>query len=606
MLPAKKAINRIRETINLWLFPHKKFVLGSLRMLSFLVSSIALFSVVYYHGFPREGASDYVIYLITRGSLFFYVFKYLINIIYDFNPRVYMRRTWFEGILMLIIVMLGMFSSIFGIDGVYNFFMQIGFPDLPAIYILFVQSYVFVILGMELAKASQKIDQINLGPAGMLTLSFSILILTGTGLLMLPEMTISGEIGFIDALFTSTSASCVTGLIVHDTATFFTTKGHLIIMILIQLGGINIISFATFFATFYATGSGLKQQSLVKDLLTTGGLSDTRLILRRVIFFSVAIEFAVAIGLYITWHEPLNNFDSWNLAFYSIFHSISAFNNAGFSLFTDNLMDTRIANAWLSHWVIIFAVILGGLGFGALQDIFGLKSIRSRRANPWKRYKVQTRIVIYTSAILILFGALLFFALESHLLPKVGWFGKITTAIFQSVTARTAGFNTIDFSMLSQPMLLIFIVLMFIGASPGSTGGGIKTTTFLTLFKSAIATIRGKKHIEVLKHTLSFETVDKAYSVVLFSIGLVILSTFFLSITEENFSFLSLLFEEISAFATVGLSTGITAHLSETGRLIIILSMFVGRIGTLTLAMALMRKVSFKKYAYPHTDFTIG
>lgn len=606
MFPAKKAIDRMRESINLWLFPHKNFVLGSLRILSFLVSCIALSSVVYYHGFPREGDSDYLIYLVTRGSLFFYVIKYLVNIIYDFNPKKYIRKTWFEGVLMSIIILLGFFSTLFGIDGVYNFFLRIGFPDLPAFYILFVQLYVFVILGIELAKASQKIDQIKLGPAGMLTLSFSLLILIGTGLLMLPEMTLTGDISFIDALFTSTSASCVTGLTVQDTASFFTTKGHIIIMLLIQLGGINIISFATFFATFYASGSGLKQQSLIKDLLTTGGLSDTRLILRRVVFFSIIIETVVATALFFSWYEPLAGVESWELAFYSIFHSISAFNNAGFSLFTDNLMDVRIANAWFSQWVIIGAIVMGGLGFGALQDIFGIRSIRSRRANPWKRYKVQTRVVVYTSGILIAFGAILFFLLESELLPNTSWFGKITTAVFQSVTARTAGFNTVQFSDLSQPMLLIFIVLMFIGASPGSTGGGIKTTTFLTLFKSAIATIRGKKHIEILKHTLSFETVDKAYSVALFSIGLVILSTFFLSITEENFSFMSLLFEEVSAFATVGLSTGITPHLSEAGRVIIIVSMFVGRIGTLTLAMALMRKVAFKKYTYPHTDFTIG
>ena len=182
----------------------------------------------------------------------------------------------------------------------------------------------------------------------------------------------------------------------------------------------------------------------------------------------------------------------------------------------------------------------------------------------------------------------------------------ITASFFQSVTTRTAGFNSVDFSRLGQPVLLFIIVLMYIGASPGSTGGGIKTTTFLALFKSATATIRGKKNIEVFKHTLSFETVDKAYTVALFSFVLIIISTFFLSITETNFSFLSLLFEEVSAFGTVGLSTGITPYLSDAGKTIIVMTMFVGRIGTLTLAVALTRKVAYTKYTYPHADVMIG
>jgi potassium uptake TrkH family protein len=441
----------------------------------------------------------------------------------------------------------------------------------------------------------------------MLVGSFIVLILSGSGLLMLPEMSVSNNMKYINALFTSTSACCVTGLTVIDTATCFTTKGQAIIMLLIQLGGINIISFATFFATFYGPSSGLKQQSLLKDLLSTHGLSDTRMILRRVVFFSISIELVGAICLLLSWYNYLPVHEFRDILFYAAFHSVSAFNNAGFALFTTNLMDESIKHLYFSHWVIMGLIFLGGIGFSALQDMFGAKSIRYRLRNPWKKLQVQTKIVLHTSIALILVGAVAFYLLErNNTLKDMTVFEWITASFFQSVTARTAGFNSVDFSKLGQPVLLVIIVLMYIGASPGSTGGGIKTTTFLALFKSASATIRGKKNIEVFKHTLSFDTIDKAYSIALFSFVLIIVSTFFLSITEQNFSFMSLLFEEVSAFGTVGLSVGITPYLTDAGKIIIILTMFVGRIGTLTLAIALIRKVAYAQYTYPRAEIMIG
>jgi potassium uptake TrkH family protein len=606
-MPPIDTINRIRESINLRLYPHKNVVLSVFKILSFFVSLIAIGSVIYYHGYPRAMATDEWVYIITRGSLAFYVLKYFVGFFYDFHPLQYIKRTWFEGVLVVLVALLGAFSMAFGVGKVFNFFVNIGLPDLPALYIIFVQLYVFIMVVVELGKASSHISKIKLGPAGMLVVSFLILIFSGAGLLMLPEMTITKDIRFINALFTSTSACCVTGLTVVDTATCFSTKGQFIVMLLIQLGGINIISFAAFFATFYGSSSGLKQQSLLKDLLSTHGLSDTRMILRRVVFFSIAFEFVGALGLFITWYDYLPVGDFRDKIFYAVFHSVSAFNNAGFALFTTNLMDSSISQVYSSHWIIMILIFFGGLGFSAIQDIFGAKSIRQRIKNPWKKLHVQTKIVLHTSLALVLVGAVVFYLLErNNTLKDMGVLEWITASFFQSVTTRTAGFNSVDFSRLGQPVLLFIIVLMYIGASPGSTGGGIKTTTFLALFKSATATIRGKKNIEVFKHTLSFETVDKAYTVALFSFVLIIISTFFLSITETNFSFLSLLFEEVSAFGTVGLSTGITPFLSDAGKTIIVLTMFVGRIGTLTLAVALTRKVAYTKYTYPHAEVMIG
>jgi potassium uptake TrkH family protein len=600
-------LNRIRESINLRLYPHKEGLLFSFRIMSFVVSALAISSIVYYHGFPRTSGSDDVVHIITRWSLAFYVLKYFIGFFYDFHPLKFLRRTWFEGVLVLIIVFLGLFTLYYGASAVYNYFSFLGVPDLPGLYILFVQLYVFVMIGLELVKASQYIDRFNIGPAGTLILSFVILIASGTALLMLPEMTTLGHIRFIDALFTSTSASCVTGLTVLDTSSFYSLKGQIIIMLLIQLGGINIVSFATFFATFYGGSGGIRQQSLLKDLLATRGLSDTRLILRRILAFSFLIELAGALFIFITWRESLSHYSTAKQIFHSVFHSISAFNNAGFSTFPGGLMNPHVSANYLSHWVIACLIILGGIGFSVLQDVFGLKSIMQRRRQRWKKLQVQSKIVLFTSAALVLSGTVIIFFLEiDSVFEGKNFFGTLTSSVFQAITARTAGFNTIDTGRLSQPALLLVMVLMYIGASPGSTGGGIKTTTFLTLFKASVATIKGKKNIEAFKHNISFETVDKAYSVALFSFVLIVISTFILSITEKEFSFVSLLFEEVSAFSTVGLSMGITPYLSDPGRLIIIVSMFIGRIGTLTLAIAFLKKASFKSYSYPRADIMIG
>ncbi|HQH41429.1 MAG TPA: potassium transporter TrkG, partial [Bacteroidales bacterium] len=243
----------------------------------------------------------------------------------------------------------------------------------------------------------------------------------------------------------------------------------------------------------------------------------------------------------------------------------------------------------------------------ALEDLISIRSIRERIRNPWKRISVNTKIVLFTSLALILFGAVMFYLFEkNNTLKGMGLFETIVTCLFQSITPRTAGFNTVDFSHLLTPTLLILMFLMFIGASPGSTGGGIKTTTFAVIVKSALATISGKKTIEFFRQSIREESVGKAYAIVLFSMSLIFISTLLLTITEPDKSFLQLAFEEISAFGTVGLSTGITPLLSEVGKIIIIFTMFVGRIGTLTLALIFSRKVLYTKYKYATTYLQIG
>lgn len=575
-------------------------------MASILVSLIAITAIIYQHGFPKTPYNLQLTESVIEFSLIFYITKFLIRIFYDFHPVDFIKDNRFEGFLLLLIAIDQIFRLFTGSHLVQQLMIGIGFPGIHTYYNLFIQFYFFLIIAVELGKAGRFIDYIHLGPSGLLALSFIFIILGGTGLLLLPEMTVSG-IKPIDALFTSTSACCVTGLVVVDTSMCFTLKGKTIIMLLIQAGGLNIISFATLFATFYRNSAGIKMQSLIKDIVSTDKLSNTRELLRKIFLYSIFIELTGAVLLFITWPNELIFRGIGEKIYFSLFHSVSAFNNAGFALFTDNLYTITVKHAYNLQLVIAALIFLGGIGFIVLEDVFSLKNIRERRKIKWKRLHAHSRIALYTSGILIGAGALVLFLVEyKNTLSGYGVYGSIVSSLFQSVTCRTAGFNTVDISHLGQPIIIFMMFLMFIGASPGSTGGGIKTTTFSVILRSAISTIKGRKNVEIVKHTISSDTISRAYSIALFSISLIFISTFALSITEPDKSFLSLLFEEISAFGTVGLSTGITSSLSFAGKSIIILTMYIGRIGTLTLALAITKRIIFTKYRYSEINVLVG
>jgi len=600
-------IQIIREKINVRIYNSKTAVINVISFFSLIVTLYSFGNIIYYYGFPKTTESIKVLELIIKICFVYYVLNYFIRFFYSFEPLKFLRTSWFEGMILLLVFIGGLSSFLYRIEPLYSVFDLLSIDHLIPYTHIIVQVLLLIIIMIELGKAGQYISSLKLGPASLLTLSFVVLILSGAGLLMMPEMTTQHHIRFIDALFTSTSASCVTGLVVVDTAVFFTLKGKIIIMLLIQLGGINIISFATFIVTFYRKASGIKHLSLIKDLTSAGSMTESKNILRKIIFYSFIIEGVGCILLFFLWNDQIVFSGNPERFFYSLFHSISAFNNAGFSLFTNNLYELTVRHSYWIHIVIAVLIFLGGLGFIAMQDIIGLNQLRSRFKYPWKKLQVGTKIALYTSFALIVLGALFFYFLEiNNTLKEQSIAGSIVTSFFQSVSARTAGYNTIDFSVVSQPTLIIFIFLMFIGASPGSTGGGIKTTTFAILFKSAIATIRGKRNIELYKRNISFDLVNKAYFIVLFSFSLIMVSSFMLSITDGNFTFLQLLFDEVSAFGTVGLSTGITPFLSDAGKYILIATMFIGRIGPLTLALSLSKKVLTTKYKYPNASLMIG
>ena len=295
--------------------------------------------------------------------------------------------------------------------------------------------------------------------------------------------------------------------------------------------------------------------------------------------------------------------------FYSIFHAVSAFCNAGFSLFSNSLYEESVQSSYLLHIIVGITIIVGSLGFSTIQDLMSPAQLRERLEKPWKGWKLGSKIAVYTSVILIVIGTIVFFSLEIHnenTLANKTIFEQAISAFFQSTTARTAGFNTIDIGAMAIPSVVFMIFLMFIGASSGSTGGGIKTSTFLLITISAFATIRGRKYVEIGKRTISSELLNKAFSIFIFAASYNLLMIFLLTISDSDKPILELVFEQVSAFATVGLSMGITSDLSTFGKTVIIISMFIGRIGTLTLALALSGRDKCNSYQYPKAHLMVG
>ncbi|NVK04014.1 MAG: ATPase [Flavobacteriia bacterium] len=605
----KRRINALRERINIRLFDSRDRMLQDLRTAGTIISSLAIVSLIYFHGFDLDITERAVVEFIIKFSIGFYLFKYVMEFIYSFSPIQHLKETKWEGILMAFLFINILSINLFGTEIMSALGGLLGMQALDQFFIIFIQGYFLLIVFLELGKASTFLPLASLSPPALLVISFLLLILVGTGLLMLPEMTSEGvSMPFFDALFTSISASCVTGLIVVDTATYFSFKGQFLIMLLFQLGGLNIISFATFFALFTKKGIGIRHQSLIQATYSNESLTSSAELFRKIIRFTFTIEAIGAIAIFLFWGSAIQFETVGQRVFHSIFHSISAFNNAGFSLFTNGLMESPIERSYMLHLVIAIILIFGGLGFGTMRDIFTLRQVRERMKKPWKTLSVGSKIALYSTGALLLIGFVIFFVFEFNgTMADKSFGGKIITALFQAATTRTAGFNTVDIGSLAMPVLIFFIFLMFIGASTGSTGGGIKTSTFALVFLTAWSTIRGRKRVDIFKQTIPWELLNRAFSIFLFSATVILIGIFALSITDPELGLMRLAFEQVSAFCTVGLSTGITTELSTVGRIIIMLSMFIGRIGTITLAFALSsRKRESNDYVYPKANFMVG
>ncbi len=434
--------------------------------------------------------------------------------------------------------------------------------------------------------------------------SFLALSLVGAFILVLPACTTRGGIPLIDALFTATSAVCVTGLIVVDTGTAFTGAGQTVILMLIQLGGLGIITISTFFAILLGKRMPLRQGEVVRQTHSSIDPASFASVVRRILLFTFVFEGIGAVLLFGRWHTEFAPAEAAKL---SVFHAVSAFCNAGFSLFHNSLMDYR--TDFVVNGVLITLIVLGGIGFLVIHDV-------ERWIRYGKRLSLHSKLAVAVSVMLIVGGTGLFLLFEwRNALTGYSWWERIMLALFQSVTARTAGFNTVDFSILTNSSLVLIMFLMFVGGSPGSTAGGVKTTTFAVLLATAVSRIQGRDSTNIWRRTVPEKNVNSMTAVILISISVLFLFYFLLQWTEagwvphtlEGHRSLQLAFEAASAFGTVGLSAGITAQLTFWGKIQIIILMLVGRIGPLVISIAIARRRTLRpQYEYYRENVMVG
>jgi len=472
------------------------------------------------------------------------------------------------------------------------------FPALLAI----TKIYLVMLVVAKVIQATPILISLQRHPAQIIVGSFVTIIVLGALLLMMPRATVNGQgLSFINALFTSTSAVCVTGLIVVDTATHFTTLGQMIILMLIQLGGIGIITFATIFALFISSGLGTGQMMFLRDVVDDERAHETFATIKRIIGLTLFVEALGVLGYYLSWSSMFP--DPGTRLYHSVFHAVSAFCNAGFSTFSNSLAGQgNVLNLGVNITTMLM-IVVGGLGFTTIWELV--------RGNPRRKLRnrqlsLHARLVLYTTGALIVLGTIAFLVLEwEHTLQGFETGEKLLVGLFQSITTRTAGFNSVDIGALDMSTTVIFLTLMAIGASPASTGGGIKTTTIAVLVMSVISTVRGHDRVEISKKTIPRSIIFTALTA--FTLAAISLFVFTLLLTiTEDLPFLDLLFEEFSAFATVGLSRGITGELSSWGRLIVTVSMFIGRVGSVTLALAFAKRVDKRRYKYPKESVIVA
>ncbi len=442
------------------------------------------------------------------------------------------------------------------------------------------------------------IKHFTLSSSRIILLGFACLILLGSILLASPIASTGEDISWLDALFTSTSAVCVTGLAVVDTGADFSLFGQLVIMLLIQVGGLGFMTFGVLIAVVMGKKIGLKERLLIQE--SSNSLSTQGVVRLSISIFLIAfiVEVLGAALLTLRWESELG---LKKAVYYGVFHSISAFNNAGFGLWSDNL--SRYVGDPLVNLVITLLFIIGGIGFTVILDIF--------RKRGWKRLSLHSKLVLVTSGVLCILGFMGIFLIEifnSSTFGSLSWSERIWASYFQGVVTRTAGFNTIDIAQMLPASQFFMIILMFIGASPGSTGGGIKTSTFMVLALTIVAIVKGQRDTELMGRRVPQSIILRSLAIMVISVIVVITATFLLTITEHNLNrdFLALLFEAVSAFGTVGLSMALTPELSAWGKGIITIVMYIGRLGPLTLVLALANKHDKQKYRYPEEKIMIG
>lgn len=584
------------------------FINRVLRQTAFAISCIAVLAVFYDFGFDQNGIVQFWLNSLYSSTL---VVGIVATVIRYFKKT---ERPTFE-VLVFDVFSVSLFSFLlvdkFKLLSNVSFFSF--FNSEPWFY-----AAIFLVLIRELASKKLNLSRAFFNPAQLFILSFLGIIILGASLLLLPNATHQG-IRFIDALFTSTSAVCVTGLIVVDTGTYFTLFGQCIILALIQIGGLGIMTFASYFSYFFRGGTTYENQLMLSDMTSANKLGEVFNTLKNIILITISIEVVGALIIFsnLSATEIPSFFDR---VFFSMFHAVSAFCNAGFSTLPDSLYTGFFKFKYGIHSIAMVLFIFGGLGFPIVFNLFKyiryvvtkrllpflLKEKNETIVTPWV-INLSSRITLITSLTLFVLGSVVFFIFEyDNTLAEHSGFGKVITAMFGAATPRTAGFNTVDTSALNFSTLMLVFLLMWVGASPASTGGGIKTSTFAIATLNFWSLARGKSRIEIFRREVADITVRRSFAIISLSLVIIGSGVFAIAYFDSDKDLLGIAFECFSAYSTVGLSVGLTPQLSDPSRGIIIAIMFVGRVSMLTILIALIRKEKYKNYRYSKEEILIN
>lgn len=578
-----------------------------LNTFSFYTSFLAFGLMIIEAGFYKE--------LLYRSQvIYFYDLSFLLTIFNIFYYNIYKksratRKLWPLEIIIILLVILYYAARL-----EYNFLdsRNLRFVNQRLLYLLIALCFI-----RDFSSLHINFKRTFINPAQLFISSFIGIIFLGTAMLLMPNAT-TKEISVLDALFTSTSAVCVTGLVTLDTAKDFTVFGKIIILALIQTGGLGIMTFASYFSYFFRGGSSFENQISLSEMTSSDKLGDVFNTLKRVLVITVTVELLGAALIYLSLDRSLLGNSTNNGIMFSVFHSISSFCNAGFSTLAGGLSEPGYEHNYSLHLIIAFLFIFGGLGFPIVYNVYKyihhliqnilLSKITKERYKytPWV-ININTRIILISTAVLLVGGTALIYLFEKDgALKSHTYFGTVVEAFFISASNRTAGFNTVNMVSLSGPTIMICMLLMWIGASPASTGGGIKTTAFAIAILNIIAFARGKSRTEVYRREISDNSVKRAFAIIALSLIIIGFAIFLLVLTEKDKDLMSLAFEVFSAYSTVGLSLNLTPTLTPAGKLIIITVMFIGRVSMLSVLIALAKREKYFNYRYPKEEIMIN
>lgn len=598
---------------NKWILPYVQIVVGSMTFITYLASILLIAGIVYEHGFTISDVEARQLQRLYHGVWIVFLADVTLHILLEYKDtrRTFSKLTWILTVLLYLTLVPVIFHRPEEEGGILLFWEFLHSKAYHLVLLLFLSL-------LNLSNGVVRLLGRRTNPSLILAVGFLIIILIGTGLLMLPRCTLHG-ISWVDSLFISTSAVCVTGLTSVDVASTFTTAGFVIIILLIQIGGLGVMTLTSFFAMFFMGNTSLYNQLVVRDMVSSDSLNSLLSTLVYILGFTLVIE---GIGMLVIWgdiHGTMGMSIQEELAF-SAFHSISAFCNAGFSTLPGNLGNPLVMAGHNPFYIYIsLLVIMGGIGFPILVNFKEIILYHMHRL--WKflytwhwderrfyhLYNLNTKIVLIVTFILLLLGTIgiaLFEWNGAFAGMSVG--EKYTQAFFNAVCPRTAGFSSVDLGGLGIQTVLIYIFLMWVGGSSQSTAGGIKVNAFSVVVLNLLAVLRGTERVEVFGRELSHDSIRRANATVVMSFGILFLFIFLISMLEPEISLLAIVFECVSALSTVGSSLNLTPLLGNNSKLLIALLMFVGRVGLITLMLGIIKQKKHTKYQYPSGQIIIN